>query len=68
MADVLGINLEDAVEAKLLRNERKYPVELAKGNAIKYDRRESGRSALIAHVRSEAEQYPGRARRGLPEG
>jgi dCTP diphosphatase len=44
MADVLGINLEDAVEAKLLRNERKYPVELAKGNAIKYDRRESGGS------------------------
>jgi hypothetical protein len=26
------------------------------------------RKALIAHVRSEAEQYPGRARRGLPEG
>jgi Arc/MetJ-type ribon-helix-helix transcriptional regulator len=26
------------------------------------------RKALIAHVRSEAEHYPGRARRGLPEG
>ena len=26
------------------------------------------RRALIAHVRSEAERYPGRARRGLPEG
>jgi hypothetical protein len=26
------------------------------------------RKALIAHVRSEAERYPGRARRGLPEG
>ena len=24
--------------------------------------------ALIAHVRSEAERYPGRARRGLPKG
>ena len=24
--------------------------------------------ALIVHVRSEAERYPGRARRGLPEG
>jgi hypothetical protein len=26
------------------------------------------RKALIAHVRSEAERYPGRAPRGLPEG
>jgi hypothetical protein len=26
------------------------------------------RKALIAHVRSEAERYPVRARRGLPEG
>jgi hypothetical protein len=26
------------------------------------------RKALITHVRSEAERYPGRARRGLPEG
>ena len=26
------------------------------------------RKALIAHVRSEAERYPGRARRGLPDG
>ena len=26
------------------------------------------RKALVAHVRSEAVRYPGRARRGLPEG
>jgi hypothetical protein len=26
------------------------------------------RKALITHVRGEAERYPGRARRGLPEG
>jgi Arc/MetJ-type ribon-helix-helix transcriptional regulator len=26
------------------------------------------RKGLIAHVRSEAERSPGRARRGLPEG
>jgi hypothetical protein len=26
------------------------------------------RTELIAHVRAEAKQYPGRARRGLPEG
>jgi hypothetical protein len=26
------------------------------------------RKALIAHVRREAERYPGRARRGLPDG
>jgi hypothetical protein len=26
------------------------------------------RQALIAHVHSEAKRYPGRARRGLPDG
>jgi dCTP diphosphatase len=44
MADVLHIDLEDAVQGKLRDNERRYPVELAKGNAIKYNRRDSGRS------------------------
>jgi dCTP diphosphatase len=44
MADVLHIDLEDAVQGKLRGNERRYPVELAKGNATKYDRRESGGS------------------------
>ena len=32
-------NLEAAVEEKLVLNEAKYPVELAKGNAVKYNRR-----------------------------
>jgi dCTP diphosphatase len=44
MADVLHIDLEDAVQGKLRGNERRYPVELAKGNATKYNRRDSGRS------------------------
>jgi dCTP diphosphatase len=44
MADVLQIGLEDAVQSKLRDNERRYPVELAKGNAIKYNRRDSGRN------------------------
>jgi dCTP diphosphatase len=39
MADILHIDLEDAVQGKLGDNERRYPVELAKGNAIKYSRR-----------------------------
>jgi dCTP diphosphatase len=39
LADVLNIGLEDAVESKLQRNERRYPVETAKGNATKYNRR-----------------------------
>jgi dCTP diphosphatase len=42
LADVLGIDLEDAVQGKLGDNERRYPVELAKGNATKYNRRDAG--------------------------
>lgn len=41
LADALDIAIGDAVEAKILENERKYPVELSKGNATKYSRRES---------------------------
>ena len=36
LADRLGIDLADAIPAKLAANERKYPVELARGNARKY--------------------------------
>ena len=36
---VLGIDLEKAIESKLERNEEKYPVNLSKGNAQKYDQR-----------------------------
>jgi dCTP diphosphatase len=39
MADILHIDLQDAVQSKLGDNERRYPVELAKGNATKYSRR-----------------------------
>jgi NTP pyrophosphatase (non-canonical NTP hydrolase) len=39
MADILHIDLENAVQGKLDDNERRYPVELAKGNATKYSRR-----------------------------
>jgi dCTP diphosphatase len=60
MADVLRINLENAVETKLIRNEHKYPVELAKGNATKYNRRDSDRGAGQAHrnENSSAAQDP----------
>ena len=44
MADILHIDLQDAVQSKLGDNERRYPVELAKGNATKYNRRDSGAS------------------------
>ena len=37
MADVVGIDLMDAAQAKLAENARKYPVARAKGNAKKYD-------------------------------
>jgi NTP pyrophosphatase (non-canonical NTP hydrolase) len=39
LADVLGIDLDRAVRTKILLNADKYPTELSKGNATKYDRR-----------------------------
>lgn len=36
LADRLGIDLAEAITAKLAANERKYPVKLARGNARKY--------------------------------
>lgn len=39
LADKLGIDLEEAIEAKMALNEERYPVDLAKGNATKYNRR-----------------------------
>lgn len=39
LADKLGVDLEKAVEEKIVLNEGKYPVELSKGNATKADRR-----------------------------
>ncbi len=39
LADQLDIDLERAVEAKMLKNGEKYPVALARGNAVKYNRR-----------------------------
>jgi NTP pyrophosphatase (non-canonical NTP hydrolase) len=38
LADKAGIDLWAAVEAKLVENARKYPVDRAKGKADKYDR------------------------------
>ncbi len=37
IAHDLGIDLEAAFERKMLQNERKYPVETARGSAAKYD-------------------------------
>ena len=36
-AEEIGINLEEAVERKLDLNEKKYPIEKAKGNANKHN-------------------------------
>ncbi len=38
LTDVLGIDLERAVKAKLATNEQKYPVALSRGHATKYNR------------------------------
>lgn len=40
LADKLGVDVEEAVLAKIQKNADKYPVELAKGNATKYSERE----------------------------
>lgn len=42
LADLADIALPEAVEAKIRDNEAKYPVDLARGNATKYSRREDG--------------------------
>jgi NTP pyrophosphatase (non-canonical NTP hydrolase) len=40
LADQLNIDLDAAVDEKMRKNAEKYPVELAKGNAVKYNRRQ----------------------------
>jgi NTP pyrophosphatase (non-canonical NTP hydrolase) len=37
MADACGLNLDEIVQAKIKKNNEKYPVELAKGNKEKYN-------------------------------
>lgn len=36
MADALDVNIEETINMKMDKNEKKYPVEKAKGNAKKY--------------------------------
>lgn len=38
MLDKLGLDADEIVNAKMTKNEAKYPVEKAKGNSAKYDR------------------------------
>ena len=37
MLDVLGLDEDEIINAKMDKNEKKYPVEKARGNAAKYD-------------------------------
>ena len=39
LTDVLHVNLEEAVNEKIALNEAKYPVDVSRGNATKYNRR-----------------------------
>ena len=41
LADKLGIDLEIAIQDKMQRNADKYHVSLARGNAVKYNRRKT---------------------------
>ena len=48
LADLLGIDLEEAVSQKMAKNAEKYPIELAMGNAVKYNRRAAGPDSVAA--------------------
>ena len=38
MLDKLGLDVDEIVNSKMAKNEAKYPVEKAKGRAVKYDK------------------------------
>ena len=38
MVEKLGLDVDEIVNSKMDRNEAKYPVEKAKGSAVKYDK------------------------------
>lgn len=38
MLDKLGLDVDEIINGKMTKNEEKYPVSRAKGNAAKYDR------------------------------
>lgn len=38
LTDNLGINLSEAIEQKLIKNAKKYPIEKVKGKHTKYDK------------------------------
>ncbi len=38
LLDKLGLDADEIINQKMSKNEAKYPVEKAKGNAVKYDR------------------------------
>ncbi len=40
LSDKLGIDIEQAVLDKIAENEKKYPIHLSKGNAVKYNKRD----------------------------
>lgn len=40
IADKLGINLKEEANKKIEINDKKYPIDLSKGNSIKYNRRD----------------------------
>lgn len=39
LADKLSVDIEKAVHDKMEKNAKKYPVELSRDNAVKYNRR-----------------------------
>ena len=38
MLDCLGLDVDEIVMSKMVKNEAKYPVEKARGSAVKYDK------------------------------
>ena len=42
LADILNVNIEQIVNAKMADNAKRYPIALSKGNATKYSERDIG--------------------------
>jgi hypothetical protein len=63
LADISGIDLAKAIEAKLEKNARKYPVYKARGRSTKYAGQPAVRAASQGRGRRHHRDAPGPGRR-----
>jgi NTP pyrophosphatase (non-canonical NTP hydrolase) len=53
LADKLDINIGDAIEQKIIKNEAKYPAEKVKGSSKKYNQYDQNSSDSSKHTESD---------------